>query len=107
LDVLYELKELKKFSAVFFSSFFGHQNPGSFIPFGSDPDSLEILVLDSMNLDPQLCRFLNKQYGILGQCFGSGSAWVFIDLDLQIEIRIGNANPDPGARKLIKINKKT
>jgi hypothetical protein len=38
-------KDLIKFSAVFFSSVFSHQNPGS----GLDPDSVEMLDPDSVN----------------------------------------------------------
>jgi hypothetical protein len=45
-------KKGKKISAVFFSSVFGHQNPGSGLD--SDPDSLE-MPDPYLNPDPQLC----------------------------------------------------
>jgi hypothetical protein len=63
LDVLYGglgmskflIKKRKgNFVSVFFSSIFGHQNPGSELD--QDPEPLEMLDpdLDSMNPDPQL-----------------------------------------------------
>jgi hypothetical protein len=46
-------KKYRKFSAVFFSSVFGHQHPHTYSLKVLDPDPYT--DPDSMNLDPQVC----------------------------------------------------
>jgi hypothetical protein len=44
--------------------------------------------------------------GVVVLCFRCGFAWIRSDLAiLDPDPDIGNADPDPGARKLTKINK--
>jgi hypothetical protein len=74
-----------------------------------DPDSILLLLkqdksviflIKFMDL-PRKCAKGPAIY-YLSQCCGSRSAWIWSSW---VRIRIGNANPDPGARILNKINK--
>ncbi len=62
--------DISKFQLYFFSSVFGHQNPGSGLDPDPDPDSLEMLDrdpypnLDSMNSDPQLGGTVIWSFGL-------------------------------------------